>query len=85
MSSTRSPSRSTAIEAFARLGLGQAGVDHRVPRESADAAAGGAGADDGDALLGQRHAGHLHRREQRAGSDRGRALDVVVEGAERSR
>ena len=35
-----------------------------------------------DALIGERPAGRLHRREQRAGGDGGRALDVVVEGAE---
>ena len=35
-----------------------------------------------DPLLAQRHAGDVHGREQRAGGDRRRALDVVVEGAE---
>ena len=60
----------------------QTGLHHSLKQQLRDAAAGRAGAEDRDALLGQRHAGHLDGGEQRAGRDRGGALDVVVEGAE---
>ena len=69
-------------EALGRRPGVDTGLDHRRHQQAGDAAAGGAGAEDGDALLGQRHAGHADGRQQRAGRDRGRALDVVVEGAE---
>ena len=57
-------------------------LDHRGEQQARDAAAGRARAEDGDALLGQRHAGDRDRRQQRAGRDRGGALDVVVERAQ---
>ncbi len=67
-------------EAFRRLVLRQAGIDHRGADQAGDAAAGGAGAEHRDALFGERHAGDVDRGEQGAGRHRGGALDVVVEG-----
>jgi hypothetical protein len=69
-------------EPAAGLGLGQAGVDERAQQQGGDAAAGRAGAEHGDALLGERHAGHADGRQQGPGGHRGGALDVVVEGAQ---
>jgi hypothetical protein len=81
MPCTSKPSRSTAKKRPHRLGLRHAGRDHLAQDERADPAAGGAGADDDDALLAQRQAGDAHRGQQGPGRDRRRALDVVVEGA----
>ena len=70
------------IEAAARLRLRQAGIDHGAKQQRADAGAGRAGAEHGDALLGERRAGDVDGAQQRADRDRGGALDVVVEGAQ---
>ncbi len=70
------------IEARAGLRLGQAVLDHGAQQERADAGAGAARAQQRHPLLAHRHAGDVHGREQRAGGDHRRALDVVVEGAE---
>ena len=59
-----------------------AGIDHRGADQAGDAATGRARAEHRDALLGERHAGDVDGREQGAGRDRRRALNVVVEGAE---
>ncbi len=69
------------IEAAARFGLRNTGIDHRPQQQRANAGAGGAGAKHRDALLGERRAGDIDRAQQRADGDRGGALDVVVEGA----
>ena len=47
------PSRSTAKKRALASCVGHAGIDHLAQDKRADAAAGGAGADDDDALLAQ--------------------------------
>ena len=70
------------IEAPARFLRRQAGVDHLAQQQRADAAAGGAGADDRDPVLAQRQTGHMNGGQQGSGRHRRRSLDVVVEGAQ---
>ena len=65
-----------------RLGLAQAGVEHRPQEQGGDPAAGRAGADEDHLLPGERDAGDVDRRHQGAGGDRRRPLDVVIECAQ---
>ena len=62
--------------------LRQPGLDHHLQQQAGDTAAGRSGAQDRDALLGEADTGDVDRRQERAGRDRRRPLDVVVEGAQ---
>ncbi len=67
-------------EARRRFAFRQADVAHGRANQAGDAAAGGACAEHGHTLLGERDAGDIDGRQQGASRHRRRALHVVVEG-----